>query len=345
MRKAVVVGLALLAQGTLFAAMKPLTYSELTQRMRLFQESRLLLTAVELDVFTAVGKGATGREVAARLKTNPRATETLLNGLVALGALTKQDGRFGTTEELARYLVAGSPEYARESLMHSVHMWGAWGGLTESVRTGTAAIRPGISGDDEQWTEAFIAAMHRNAASAAEGLVRQVGAENVGRLLDIGGGSGAYSIAFAKANAALRAEVLDLGKVVGIAQKHIAEAGLSGRVVTRVGDLTKDEFGSNYDLVLLSAICHMLSPEENQSLFRRCARALVPGGRVVVRDFILEEDKSAPAPAALFAVHMLVNTPGGSTYSEEEYRSWLEGAGFKEVKRLTPTGDLIVAWR
>lgn len=342
MRKALAVGLVLLAQGALFAAMNTLTYSELTQKLRWFQESRLLLTAVELDVFTAVGKGATAREVAARLKTNPRATETLLNGLVALGALTKQDGKFGTTEELARYLVAGSAEYARESLMHTVHMWGSWGGLTESVRIGTAAIRPGISGEDEQWTEAFIAAMHRNAASAAEGLVRQVGADGVRRMLDVGGGSGAYSIAFAQANPALKAEVLDLGAVVKIAQRHIDAAGLDGRVGTRVGDLTKDEFGSNYDMVLLSAICHMLSPEENQDLLRRCARALGPGGRVVIRDFILEEDKTAPVSAAMFAVHMLVNTPGGSTYSEGEYRNWLVAAGFREVKR---SGDLIVGTR
>lgn len=342
MRKAIPGGLALLAYATMLDARDPLTYSQLTRKMRDFQESRLLLTAVELDVFTAVGEGATAAQVAARLKTNMRATETLLNGLVAAGALTKQGGRFGNTAEIARYLVAGSEEYSREALMHTVHMWDAWSTLTEAVRLGTAPARPGISGDDRQWTESFIAAMHSNAAQAAEALVKQVGAANVRRMLDVGGGSGAYSIAFAQANPALQADVLDLGAVVQIAQRHIDAAGLRDRVLTRVGDLTKDEFDAKYDLVLLSAICHMLSPEQNQDLLHRCARALLPGGRVVIRDFILEEDKTVPAAAAMFALHMLVNTPGGSTYSENEYRNWLAAGRFHDIRR---NGDLIIATR
>jgi predicted O-methyltransferase YrrM len=187
--------------------------------------------------------------------------------------------------------------------------------------------------------------MHRNAEPAARALVQAVGAYNVRRMLDVGGGSGAYAIAFAKANPVLRGEVLDLASVVPIAQKHIDEAGVSDRVVTRVGDLTKDRFGTGYDLILLSAICHMLSESENQDLFRRSYQALSPGGRIVIRDFILEPDKTAPRGAALFAVHMLVNTKGGSTYSESEYRAWLKSAGFREITRTNPRGDLIVATR
>jgi hypothetical protein len=219
------------------------SFSDLMQTMRSFQESRLLLTAVELDVFTAVGKGGSASQVAATLKTNPRATETFLNALVAIGALAKQDGIFRNTPETARHLVAGSPEYARPALMHTVHMWRAWSSLTDSVRSGTAAAQPGVEADDAQWTESFIAAMHRNAETTAAALVRAVGADGVRRMLDVGGGSGAYSITFAKANPNLRAEVLDLASVVPIAQRHIDAAGLSGRVVTRVGDLTKDDLG------------------------------------------------------------------------------------------------------
>jgi hypothetical protein len=89
----------------------------------------------------------------------------------------------------------------------------------------------------------------------------------------------------------------------------------------------------------------MLGPAENQDLFRRCHRALAPNGRIVIRDFILDPDKTTPRGAALFAVHMLVNTRGGSTYSEEEYRGWLESAGFRQVTRLAPAGDMIVARR
>jgi len=321
------------------------SFSDLTDTMGRYQESRVLLTAVELDIFTAVGPGARGVQVSEKLGTNPRATETLLNALVALGALTKKDGVFFNTPDTARYLVAGSPDNAQPALMHTVDMFAAWATLTDCVRAGTAVRPPGVEQQEQRWTESFIAAMHRGAERTAAQVVRAVGVSGARRLLDIGGGSGAYSIAFAKASPGLRAEVLDLASVVPIAQKHIREAGVGDRVTTRVGDLTVDEFGKDYDLILLSAICHMLDPEQNQDLFRRCYRALAPGGRVVIRDSILEPDKTAPRWAALFAINMLVGTKGGSTYTEAEYKSWLTDAGFQGFTRVDPTGDLIVASR
>ncbi len=335
----------ILSCGGSVSAMSGPSFSDLMQTMRGFQESRVLLTAVELDIFTAVGSGAAAAQVAEKLGTHPRATEAFLHALAAMGALTKREGAFHNTAETARYLVAGSPEYARPALLHTVHMWDSWATLTECVRRGTAVLDPGVEAQDQPWTEAFIAAMHRNAGTAAEQTARAVGVRGVRRMLDIGGGSGAYSIAFAKAEPGLRAEVLDLAPVVGIARRHIRQAGLETRVTTRVGDLRVDEFGEGYDLILLSAICHMLGAEENQDLFRRCYRAMAPGGRLVIRDFILEPDKTAPKPAALFALNMLVATRSGSTYTEAEYGAWLRSAGFGEVRRPEAGGDLIVATR
>ena len=125
-------------------------------------------------------------------------------------------------------------------------------------------------------------------------MVQAVGPAADERLLDVGGGSAAYSIAFAKADEKLHATVLDLPTVLPIAQRHINAAGLAGRVETRAGDLRRDPLGNGFTLVLVSAICHMLSPEENQDLLRRCYEALDPHGRVVIQDFILESDKTAP---------------------------------------------------
>jgi len=326
-------------------AMSAESFSDLTATMRGFQESRVLLTAVELDVFTAVGHGATVADVSKKLQTNARATEVLLNALVAIGALTKKNGTFYNTPDTARYLVAGSPDDARPALMHTVHLFQSWATLTDCVRAGTAVLPPGVDKQDPQWTESFIAAMHRGSQGTADQLVHTVGVRGVRRLLDIGGGSGAYSIAFAKASPALHAEVLDLAAVVPIAQRYIQEAGLADRISTRIGDLTVDEFGKEYDLILLSAICHMLDAEQNQDLFRRCYRALARGGRIVIRDFILDPDKTAPRWVALFAINMLVGTKSGSTYTEAEYKTWLTSAGFEDFTRIDPAGDLIVATR
>lgn len=336
---------AVLAAGAGYAAMSPAPFAELNRMMRAFQESRLLLSAVELDVFTAVGEGATAEEVAVKIKTHPRATGTFLNALVAVGALTRHGAQYRNTPDTARYLTAGSPGSLRQPLMHTVRTWEGWHRLTDSIRQGGAAATPGVEGQNPAWTASFIAAMHQGAGAAARAVVEAVGAAGVRRMLDIGGGSGAYSIAFAEANPELRAEVLDLAPVVEIARRHIREARLEQRVTARVGDLTRDDFGGGYDLALLSSICHMLDEEQNRGLLRRVHQALAPGGRVVIRDFILDPDKTSPRGAALFAVHMLVQTRGGSTYTEQEYGGWLREAGFTRIARPDPAGDLIIGTR
>jgi (2Fe-2S) ferredoxin/SAM-dependent methyltransferase len=320
---------------------------ELNDRIRGFQESRVVLTALELDVFTAVGGGATAAQAAVGLGADPRATEMLLNALVSLRLLVKQGGVFRNSPMAARYLTGGSPDNARPALLHTAHLWQRWSTLTECVRAGTAIARDESAGRGEDWTEAFIAAMHRNASERAPVVVRAVGAENVRRMLDVGGGSGAYSIAFARANNGLRADILDLAAVEPIARRHIEAAGVADRVEVRAGDLRSDRLGEGYDLVFVSAICHMLSPGENLDLLRRCREALAPGGRVVIQDFILEADKTAPRFAALFALNMLVGTRGGSSYSEPEYAGWLGEAGFREVRhaRLPGITGLMIGLR
>lgn len=315
------------------------TFEDLNQAARGFQESRILLTAIELDIFNAVGDGASAPAIASRIGANPRATAMLLDALVSLEALDKSGDTYRATVESARFRAA------RPGMMHTVNLWDSWSTLTAAVRSGAAVRRPGVEAAESDWTGAFIDAMHANAASQARHMVQAVGAAGAKRLLDVGGGSGAYAIAFAQAEPALQADVLDLPQVTPIADRHIRAAGLADRVRTKHGDLARDDLGQGYDLILLSAICHMLSEAENFDLLARCARALLPGGRVVIRDFILEPGRTAPRGAAIFALNMLVGTRRGNTYTEAEYRDWLRNAGFRQVQRLSPTGDLIVATR
>ncbi len=317
---------------------------DLAQTLRGFQESRVLLTAVELDIFNAIGEGRSAAEIAGALRTDPRATEMLLNALVAMGTLTKQDGVFRNTPQIARYFTAGAPDDARAATLHTAHLWERWSTLTACVRAGTSVTYQEPAGRREDWTEAFIAAMHRNAAERAPHVVGAVGTEGVGRMLDVGGGSGAYSIAFAKASAKLRADLLDLPAVLPIAQRHIDKAGLADRITTRAGDLRTDNLGNGYDLVFVSAICHMLSPDENRDLVERCYAALAPQGHLVIQDFVLEPNKTAPKFAALFALNMLVGTRAGASYSEPEYTAWLREAKFQEVRYVRlpgPTGLVV----
>ena len=317
---------------------------ELNAQIRGFQESRVILTALELDVFTAVGERATAAEVAGRLDTEPRATEMLLNSLAAMGLLLKQGHCFRNSPAAARHFSTASPECARTALLHTASLWKSWSTLTEAVRAGTSVMDREVGARGDAWTRTFIAAMHRNACERAAAIVRAMGAVT-GRMLDVGGGSGAYSIAFAQANPQLEADVLDLPQVAPIAEGHIHEAGLDSRVHVRRGDLRSGGLGEGYSLIFLSAICHMLGAEENRDLLRRCGAALEPNGRIVVQDFILEPEKTSPKSAALFALNMLTGTRAGSTYSEPEYSAWLNDAGFHNVRhiRLPGPASLMVA--
>jgi cyclopropane fatty-acyl-phospholipid synthase-like methyltransferase len=178
-------------------------------------------------------------------------------------------------------------------------------------------------------------------AKEAVGAVINATGRKVKRMLDLGGGSGAYSIAFARVIPGLKVELLDLGEIIPLTQENIQNAGLADRIATRIADVLHDPLGENFDLVLLSQISHAFSAKENRELFRRAYCALAPKGQMVVQDFILEPDKTAPRAATLFALNMLAGTRAGATYSEAEYASWLQDAGFKDVRRIRPGGLMI----
>ena len=316
-------------KGKMMAALKAkdeagVPPDDLMERIRAFQPSRAILTAIELDIFSAVGNGATA--------------DMLLNALVALDLLVKEDETFKNSPVADRYLKEGAPDDARSSLMHSVHLWPRWSTLTECVRKGTSVTYTPMDERDESWTRAFIAAMHRNAALRAGQIVRVLAAEKYKRILDVGGGSGAYSIAFAKNREDVTAEVFDLPSVLPLTQEYIEEAGLSDRVTTKEGDLHSDDFGEGYDLVFISAICHMLSPEDNRKMFAKAHKALKPHGKVVIQDFILEQNRTSPYSAALFALNMLVGTKEGSSYSGPEYTEWLMDTGFTDIRKINLPG-------
>jgi cyclopropane fatty-acyl-phospholipid synthase-like methyltransferase len=186
--------------------------------------------------------------------------------------------------------------------------------------------------------------MQRNAKDRAPIVVKALGTAGVRRVLDLGGGSGAYSIAFAKVCPDVRCEILDVPEVVPLTATYVSQAGVSAQVRLRAGDMLRDDFGLGYDIIMLNAICHMFSEEQNRDIFRRAHQALAPSGRLVVQDFVLNPEKTAPQHAALFSLNMLVATDAGATYSEPEYAQWMKAAGFTEVCRINLPGpsDLIV---
>ncbi|MGA9364045.1 MAG: methyltransferase [Bacteroidota bacterium] len=298
-----------------------------------FQRSRVLLTAYELDLFTTVGEGAKpSSEVAAAVGSDVRATDRLMNALCAMGLMRKKDERFSNSPTASRFLVRSSPEFM-SGLMHTVHLWNTWSTLTEAVRQGTAVSSRQVNDRGEKWLTAFIAAMHDRASKQAPTVVAQLDLSGVSRVLDVGGGSGAYAMALARAGSGIKATVFDLPNVVSLTKAHVEEERLSDKVSTVSGDYLMDDLGTDFDLVFLSAIIHSNSVEQNRLLMQKCAHALCPGGRVIVQDFIMEEDRTSPAQGALFALNMLVGTDAGDTYTEAEVRAWMDEAGLSRITR------------
>lgn len=314
---------------------------DLNEMARAFMPSRALLTALELDVFTAIADGASSEQVARKIGAERRATEMLLNALVSLKLLEKRERTFFNTAASTRFFAEGSRDTARGGLLHTANLWHRWSTLTEAVRAGTSVV-PRVR--DQQWVMSFIAAMDRNAKERAGAVVKAIASPDIKRMLDLGGGSGAYSIALVRAVPGLKAEIMDTSEVVPLTQEYIRRARLANRISARVGDMLSDPLGEGYDLVLVLAICHMFSPDEIRVLFQRVFHALAPKGQIVIQDFILEPDKTAPRAAALFALNMLVGTRAGSAYSEPEYANWLLEAGFTAVRRVRlpgPSGLMI----
>lgn len=311
----------------------PQTADDLRALARAFQRSRVLLSAVELDLFSHIAAGHDESASAARAAgADPRATDRLLNACCALGLLRKEHGRFLLPDPAARHLVRSSPAFIG-NLDHMNNLWDTWSTLTAAVRCGGCVEVPDVPARENPWLEAFIAAMHTRGAVQAPHDVNLLDLHDVTRVLDLGGGSGAFAMAFAAVKRDLAVTVFDLPSVVPITERYVARAGMQDRVRTMAGNYKTDDIGGPYDLIYLGAIVHSNAPAENAALTAKCAAALAPGGQLVVQDFIMDEDRTSPADAALFALNMLVGTPAGDTFTEAEVRGWMEGAGLSDIRR------------
>jgi ubiquinone/menaquinone biosynthesis C-methylase UbiE len=258
----------------------------------------------------------------------------LLDALVALGLLIKKDGAFRVKPGLEQSLSSSAPETVLPMLHHMSHLWESWSKLTEIVLKGKKEDPDKPKKRDEASLKAFIGAMHTIGRGLAADVVSKLDLNGRKSLLDVGGGSGVYTIAALRAAPQLKATIFDLSPVTEIARQKLSEEGLLDRVSFAKGDFYKDALPGGHDIALLSAIIHQNSLEQNEKLYKKIFDALVPGGMLVIRDHVMSEDHTSTKEGALFAINMLVNTAAGGTYSLKEIKEGLETAGFKNVKLI-----------
>jgi hypothetical protein len=295
---------------------------------RAYQEPRLLLTAGELDLFNLIGNGVmTAEELAEPQGWNVRALRVLLDALTVMGVLEKRLQRYSVLNSNLELFADQGERSCLATIQDAAWRWNAWSQLT--ARVAGQGTLPALDGQ-----RATVAAMHALAQRLAPGIAALVRPETGRCFLDVGGGSGAFTLAFLDRDRSLRASLMDRPEVIEYTRRYLASAEASDVVRLVPGDYVHDDWPDNQDLILLSAIIHAHSPGDCVAMYGHAFDALVPGGRVVIRDHIMSEDRLRPRAGALFGAHMLVCTPEGRTYTFSEIREGLVRAGFKDVRLL-----------
>lgn len=300
-----------------------------------YWESKVLLTAVKLDVFGALaGDGGTAAEVSRRLQTDPQATALLMNALASIGLLRKAGERYSNATEAEEFLVKESPKYAGHLLLLQEAEWDNWGQLESVVRTGRSPVKDHLFRTDPRLAENVLMVLHRVALQHAPTLAKQIDLSGARSLLDLGGGAGTHAMAFCQAYRNLTATIFDLPETLHTTERLVKEAGLEGRIRFIPGDFNRDDLGGPYDAVLMSDILHYQGSEANAALVRKVHGALAHSGRLVIKDRFLDENGTSPAWTAVFAVHILVNTEKGRCYTIAEAVRWLKDAGFTSIDEM-----------
>ncbi len=317
---------------------------DIRQVANAFRESRTLLTAVELKIFTVLDTHLmTSEDVSVKVSADCRAVERLMNALCAMGILKKVKKKFYNSDLSAKYLVEGKPDFMG-GLFHINHLWNSWGYLTESVKQGKSVIGNQNKNEKKDWADAFIAAMHYRGVKQGKILAMMIDISGTKKLLDVGGGSAAFSMELVKRNPAIEAVVMDLPHVIPLTKKYVEQAEMLDNFKFIEGNYLTADFEGSYDLILLSAIIHMNSFEQNRILINKCADALNVNGMLIVSDFLMSENRTEPYFGALFALNMLVGTNDGDTYTESEIKEWFESAGLKNIERKNTSfgSDLMI---
>ena len=318
--------------------------------MNAYQRTAALKAAIELDLFSTVGEGATAKEIAARCHASERGVRILSDYLTIIGFMTKTaDGRYQLTPDTALFLVRRSPAYmggavaflATPALVRQSDI------LTTTVRRGTIdEAQSTVAPDNPIWVE-FARAMRPLIGPAAEMMAEELGAATAGpiKVLDIAAGHGAFGIAIAERNRDAQIVAVDWPNVLNVAKENAAAAGVQDRYQVLPGDAFGLDFGNGYHFALVTNFLHHFDVPTNVTLLKKIAASLRPGGKIGILEFVPNEDRVTPPTAASFSLMMLVTTAHGDAFTFTELKEMLASAGFKgvEAKPLVPMPQTLIS--
>jgi ubiquinone/menaquinone biosynthesis C-methylase UbiE len=301
-----------------------------------FAQSAALKSALDLELFTAIDEGArTAPAIAKRCAASERGARILCDYLTTIGLLQKSDGTYQLSPESAAFLSKRSPAYlgttARFLLLPELRR--NFDDLTEAVRRGGVAPSGSAVADENPiWVE-FARSMMPMMVPAAHAIADLLGVSSAGppKVLDIAAGHGVFGITIAQRNPRAEVVAVDWASVLTVAEENARSANVHDRYRKIDGDAFKVNFGTGYDVALVTNFLHHFDPPTCTRFLRKVYDAMKAGGRVVVLEFVPNPDRVSPPVPARFSLTMLVDTPAGDAYTFDELRQQLEGAGFRDV--------------
>jgi len=314
-----------------------------------YQRTEAIKSGIELGLFSAVAEGKTSaKEIAEACEASERGARILCDYLVIIGFLTKQDGRYGLTPDSAMFLDQRSPAYLGTIIdfILSPMLIDPFKQLTEAVkRGGSASDTTPLDPEHPVWVK-FARAMAPLMAMPSQLLAKLADPHANGklRILDIAAGHGLYGLAFASRNPQAEVTALDWPNVLEVAKENAQAAGVSGRYQTRPGSAFDVDYGTGYDIILLTNFLHHFDAPTCEMLLRKVHGALADGGRAVTLEFVPNPDRVSPPQAAAFSLTMLGSTPAGDAYTFAELETMFRNAGFahSEMHDLPPSIERVV---
>jgi len=320
------------------------------QTINAHQRTEALKAAIELEVFTAIGEGnSTAAEIAKRCHTSEKGMRVLCDYLTTMEMLTKQGDLYALTLDSSVFLDKRSPAYlgAATDFLCSDMLLEGFKHMAEAVRKGGTAVgEEGTTGPENPIWVKFARGMAGLMSMPAQLMAKLVdpNADRKLKILDIAAGHGLFGVAFASQNKQAEVTAVDWRPVLEVAKENAEKAGVSDRYNTIPGSAFDVEFGSGYDLVLLTNFLHHFDPPTNEKLLRKVHAALADGGRAVTLEFVPNPDRVTPPEVAGFSMVMLVGTPSGDAYTFAELERMFANAGFSRstIHALPPTFQQVV---
>lgn len=294
-----------------------------------YWRSCILITAFHLDLFAWIGNRQRSLPaLAAHFGGTQEGWAIFLNALCAMGLLRRRHEKYANSHFSSHHLSRDGATF----LLPEYDGWKVWGRLASVLRTGTRSRIQNPFFSDRKKAYRLLRALQFDGEAIAPHLIVKLPLNRAETLLDLGGGLGAFSIAFCRRYPRLQATLVEHPRVVPLARRAVSNAGLVKRMRVIGLDFTRQALPQGFDTVFVSNVLHSHGVDENRSLLLKIRNCLKPKGQLILRDVFMSRDRTAPEWAAFFSVSLLLHTPQGRSYTLDEIVGWLRQSGFSRIK-------------